>query len=98
MAGADLLLMPENFIEAYEGVYNAVTDGTIQESRIDESVLRILTLKIRQGLLKWIYNKLLLIFDNINCDRTYTGWCGPALLDTHHKKSCYSCKYSIILL
>ena len=45
-AGADLLLMPEDFAKAYEGVLEAVDSGEISESRLDESVLRILERKI----------------------------------------------------
>ena len=45
-AGADLLLMPEDFAEAYEGVLEAVDSGEISESRLDESVLRILERKM----------------------------------------------------
>ncbi len=44
-AGCDLLLMPEDFQEAYEGILQAVKDGTISQERLDESVLRILTFK-----------------------------------------------------
>lgn len=44
-AGADLLLMPEDYIAAYQGVLAAVEDGTLSEARIDESVLRVLRLK-----------------------------------------------------
>jgi beta-N-acetylhexosaminidase len=51
-AGADIILMPLDFAEAYNGVYEAVSDGTISEKRIDESVLRILKLKEKYGLLK----------------------------------------------
>ena len=51
-AGADIILMPENFIEAYEGIYEAVENGTLSEARIDQSVLRILSLKEKYGLLK----------------------------------------------
>lgn len=51
LAGADIILIPENFVEAYNGIYDAVKDGTISEKRIDESVLRILTLKEKYGLL-----------------------------------------------
>ena len=48
-AGADILLMPYDYIAAYQGVLTAVEDGTIQEERIDESVLRILRLKAAYG-------------------------------------------------
>ncbi len=44
-AGVDLLLMPENFIEAYNGLLNAVIKGEISQERIDESLYRILLLK-----------------------------------------------------
>lgn len=50
-AGVDLLLMPEDFQEALNGLTFAVEDGTISESRIDESVLRILRAKIDTGIL-----------------------------------------------
>lgn len=44
-AGADMLLMPENFVEAYEGVLKAVNDGTISEQRIDDSLKRVYRIK-----------------------------------------------------
>ena len=45
-AGADIVLMPENLPEAFEAVLSAVEDGKLPESRIDESVRRILALKL----------------------------------------------------
>lgn len=45
-AGADLVLMPEDFAAAYQGVLDAVRDGTLAESRIDESVGRIVKTKL----------------------------------------------------
>lgn len=48
-AGVDVLLMPEDFIQAYEGIINAVQNGGISEARIDESVYRILQCKIRNA-------------------------------------------------
>ncbi|MEG2935309.1 MAG: glycoside hydrolase family 3 N-terminal domain-containing protein, partial [Clostridium sp.] len=51
-AGVDIILMPENFVEAYNGIYDAVNNGVISQLRIDESVLRILSLKEQYGLLK----------------------------------------------
>ncbi|MDY4443214.1 MAG: glycoside hydrolase family 3 N-terminal domain-containing protein [Butyricicoccus sp.] len=45
-SGVDIVLMPENFQEAYQGVLDAVADGTLTEERIDESVTRILTVKL----------------------------------------------------
>lgn len=44
-AGADLLLMPENFQEAYETLLNAVKEGQISEDRIDLSMMRIAVMK-----------------------------------------------------
>ncbi len=44
-AGVDILLMPYDYFEAFDGVVQAVEDGTIPESRIDESVYRILKFK-----------------------------------------------------
>lgn len=52
LGGSDIILMPENFIEAYQGIYDAVKKGSIKEKRIDESVLRILSLKEKYDLLK----------------------------------------------
>jgi beta-N-acetylhexosaminidase len=44
-AGADMLLMPEDFVEAYDAVLAAVQDGSISEDRIDESLRRIYRIK-----------------------------------------------------
>ena len=45
-AGADMLLMPDNFQEAYQGVLDAVINGTISEDRLNESVARIIKVKL----------------------------------------------------
>lgn len=50
-AGVDLLLMPADARLAIEGVYAAVESGRLSQERIDESVRRILTQKVRQGLI-----------------------------------------------
>lgn len=44
-AGADMLLMPEDFEKAYNAVLAAVQDGTISEERINESLDRIYRVK-----------------------------------------------------
>lgn len=44
-AGCDMILMPEDFEEAYNGVLQAVKDGTISEERIDDSLRRIYRIK-----------------------------------------------------
>ena len=44
-AGADIVLGPQVFTEAFDAVVKAVEAGEITEQRIDESVRRILKLK-----------------------------------------------------
>ena len=44
-AGADIVLGPQNFVEAFDAVVKAVEDGRLTEQRIDQSVRRILKLK-----------------------------------------------------
>lgn len=50
-AGNDMLLEPENISVAVSAVKDAVERGDIYEERIDESVRRILNVKIANGLL-----------------------------------------------
>lgn len=51
LAGADLLLMPDSLTKAVAAIRASVENGTIPESRIDESLLRILTLKHEYGII-----------------------------------------------
>jgi beta-N-acetylhexosaminidase len=51
-AGADLLLMPGEPKAAIRAVTAAVNDGRLSKERINESVLKLLTLKARLGLQK----------------------------------------------
>lgn len=44
-AGADMVLMPEDFELALEGVVTAVQDGTISEERINDSLTRVYRIK-----------------------------------------------------
>ena len=44
-AGADMVLMPEDFEGAYKGVIEAVKDGTISEDRINNSLKRVYRIK-----------------------------------------------------
>ncbi len=44
-AGADMIFLPDNFEEAYQGVLDAVNSGAITEDRINESIKRIYRLK-----------------------------------------------------
>lgn len=46
-AGADMILMPENFEEAYSEVLQAVADGNISEQRINDSLARVYRIKYR---------------------------------------------------
>ena len=44
-AGVDIILCPKDFVSAFDAIIKAVEKGEIKESRIDESVKRILVLK-----------------------------------------------------
>ena len=44
-AGCDMVLMPENFKEAYDAVLQAIADGTISEQRINDSLKRVYRIK-----------------------------------------------------
>ncbi len=50
LAGADILLVPNDYFKAYEGIMQAITDGTITEERIQESLVRIYRLKYKHAL------------------------------------------------
>ena len=45
-AGADMLLMPQDFRQAAEGILEAVREGEISEERINESARRIIKAKL----------------------------------------------------
>ena len=49
-AGVDIVLGPRHFIEAFDAVMAAVDDGTISEERINQSVRRILKLRLQHRL------------------------------------------------
>lgn len=46
-AGADMISMPQDYETAYNGLLQAVQDGTITEDRINESVTRIVKVKLQ---------------------------------------------------
>jgi len=48
-AGADIVLCPKDFVEAFDAVIAAVEKGTITEARLNQSVRRILLIKIKQN-------------------------------------------------
>ena len=45
LAGCDMLLMPEDFEKAYNGVLQAIQEGHISEERIDDALRRIYRVK-----------------------------------------------------
>ena len=47
LAGADMILIPEDFQLARSGVLEAVNNGTLSEERIDESLRRIYRIKYK---------------------------------------------------
>jgi len=50
-AGCDILLGPKDFQEGVQGIMDALGSGRLSMERIDESVLRILTMKLENGLI-----------------------------------------------
>ncbi|PYZ92808.1 beta-N-acetylhexosaminidase [Salipaludibacillus keqinensis] len=51
-AGADIILMPVGLEQVVSGVLDAVETGEIAQEEIDQSVKRILTLKVERGIFK----------------------------------------------
>ncbi len=51
-AGTDIILMPVGLEEVAAGLLRAVKTGEISEERVEESVGRILTLKVKRGVIK----------------------------------------------
>lgn len=52
-AGCDILLMPYDYREAFDAVVKAVQSGRLSETRIDQSINRIMNLKERLNMRKW---------------------------------------------
>lgn len=50
-AGVDMILMPTDLVTTHSALVKAVESGELTEERIDESVRKILRLKIKKGLL-----------------------------------------------
>ena len=50
-AGADVVLEPENLSEAYAEIMTKVEEGVITEQRLDESVSRIIAVKLMHGIM-----------------------------------------------
>ncbi|MDQ0974112.1 beta-N-acetylhexosaminidase [Neobacillus niacini] len=51
-AGADILLMPVGIEAVANGIYAAVNSGDISEDRLEQSVERVLTLKLNRSIVK----------------------------------------------
>ncbi|MBR1383700.1 MAG: glycoside hydrolase family 3 protein, partial [Ruminococcus sp.] len=51
-AGADIILMPGSIKSSFEAVKAALDDGTLTIGQIDKSVMRVLKLKEKYGILK----------------------------------------------
>ncbi len=51
-AGVDMILIPQNLAEAVNGIIGAVNDGTITEERINQSVLKIIQIKLEKGIIE----------------------------------------------
>ena len=51
-AGVDMILMPPDVEGACDAIINAVETGEIQKERIEESVKKILSLKIKKGMIQ----------------------------------------------
>lgn len=49
LAGVDIILMPNDFKAAYQGVLDAIKSGTITEERINESLHRIYRVKYKES-------------------------------------------------
>ncbi len=52
LAGADMLLMPRSLPDAVAALDAALEEGTLTEVRLNESVTRILTLKLNAGIIE----------------------------------------------
>lgn len=50
-AGVDMILMPEDYEKSFYALLDAVKEGKISEDRIDDSVERILSVKLKRGII-----------------------------------------------
>lgn len=50
-AGADMILMPSDLEKTHDALMNAVENGSIPKGRIEKSARKILTLKMKKGML-----------------------------------------------
>lgn len=52
-AGCDMILMPDEYDNCYQGVMEAVQNGTLTKEQIDAACTRILTAKLKRGILSF---------------------------------------------
>lgn len=55
LAGNDMILMPSNYQEAYEGIIEAVQEGTLPQERLQEACEVIICCKMKQGFMPELY-------------------------------------------
>jgi beta-N-acetylhexosaminidase len=65
LAGADVLLNPPDMDVAYDAVIEAVGSGELREERIDESVRRILRMKLDRGMFDDPYTSSAAVDDTV---------------------------------
>ena len=77
--GADMILMPTDLKQAYGAILDAVKADSIPESRLDESVNRILVTKFRHGI---ITEEHLLMKENPTAEPSHTPDVTPTPVST----------------
>jgi beta-N-acetylhexosaminidase len=77
-AGDDQLLMPQSLAAAEQVITSAVGDGTISMQRLDASVTRILTLKLRLGLFRDPYTSQQAVSTRVGNPRQLATMAGVA--------------------
>jgi beta-N-acetylhexosaminidase len=64
-AGVDIILMPTDYFAAYNAMLEAVQTGDIPQSRLDDSLRRILSLKQRMLARHSVQEQSISLFDNV---------------------------------
>lgn len=72
-AGVDIMALPPDLDRAINAIKAAVTSGDIPQSRIDESVARILRLKYRHGIFENPYVNASAAADIVGCANHWTA-------------------------
>ena len=99
-AGNDMVIIPADLGGAYNGLIDAVKNGTITEQRLDESVLKILRVKASVGLNKKRTVELAAVTtevgrpENIAIAQTISNRAVTLVKDTHHQLPLHASEYS----